>query len=140
MLQNENFFRNFKHNSVFSLRYCSGCVVAKVFLREMKFLQFMIWLLKLSAVFCGPRHVLRIYAVAKINSEKLKEILPKALVTVQNLDCTYETYILYIWDYCNRSLASYGKIEFTWETFHMLHRLWCSSRVRLSSLLEKYQR
>ena len=88
MLQNENFFRNFKHNSVFSLRYCSSCVVAKVFLREMKFLQFMIWLLKLSAVFCGPRHVLRIYPVAKINSEKLKEILPKALVTVH---CTYET-------------------------------------------------
>ena len=140
MKTSELLFRNFKHNNVSSLRYCSGCAVAKVSLRVMKFLQFMIWLLKLSAISSGPMHVLRICPAAKINSQKLKEILPKALVAVQNVDCTYETYILYIWGYCNTSVASYGKIEFTWETFHIHHRLWCSSCVRLSSLLKKYQR
>ena len=60
--------------------------------------------------FCSPIYTLRNYPVARISSEKLKEILPNALVAVQDVDGTY---IFHICDNCNTSIALYGKIEIT---------------------------
>ena len=56
----------------------------------MQFLESMIQLLYLSVLFfCSHIYALRSYPVARISSGKLKEILPNALVVVQNVYGTY---------------------------------------------------
>ena len=86
----EIFFRNFKNNNIFLLRYCSGRVVVKNIPKgNAVFGIHDAVAIFVCCVFCSHIHAPRSYPVARISSEKLKEILPNALVVVQNVYGTY---------------------------------------------------
>lgn len=55
----------------------------------------------------GPKYILRIHPVAKLNSDQLKEILLEALVAVRNAGGTI---ISCVCDNCNTNVAVYGKL------------------------------
>lgn len=57
--------------------------------------------------FGGPKYILRIYPVAKLNSDQLKEILVEALVAVSDAGGTI---ISCVGDNCNTNVAVYGKL------------------------------
>lgn len=57
--------------------------------------------------FGGPKYILRIYPVAKLNSDQLKEILLEALVAVSNAGGTI---ISCVCDNCNTNVSVYGKL------------------------------
>ena len=56
--------------------------------------------------FGGPKYILRIYPVTKLNSDQLKEILLAAVVAVSNVGGTT---ISCVCDNCNTNVAVYGK-------------------------------
>ncbi len=57
--------------------------------------------------FGGPKYILRIYPVAKLNSDQLKAILLEAVVVVSNADGII---ISGECDNCNTNFAVYGKL------------------------------
>ena len=57
--------------------------------------------------FGGPKYILRIYPVAKLDSDQIKEVLLEALVAVTNAGGTI---ISYVGDNCKTNVAVYGKL------------------------------
>ena len=58
--------------------------------------------------FGGPRYILRIYPVTKLNSDQLKKFLLEALVAVNNAGGCI---ISCVGDNCNTNVAVYGKLH-----------------------------
>ena len=84
-----------------TLRYSGGCVFG--------YAQNATHALVIEVVchFGGPKYILRIHPVAKLNSDQLKEILLHALVTVRNAGGTT---ISCVCDNCNTNVAVYRKL------------------------------
>ena len=57
--------------------------------------------------FGGPKYILRIYPVAKLDSDQLKEVLLKALAAVTNADGNI---ISCVGDNCKTNVAVHGKL------------------------------
>ena len=92
-----------------TLRYSGGCVVgyAKNGSCNSKVLATHALVIEVVCHFGGPKYILHIYPVAKLDSDQLKEVLLEALVAVINASATI---ISCVGDNCKTNVAVYGKL------------------------------